>query len=192
MQDILIQAVCYVSIIILGHTLRKRGFFGKEVFPVLASITLKITLPAAIIASANGKTIDAAMLLLPVLGFGCGVLYILAAIALHRRASKEQRAFAILNLPGYSIGSFAMPFPQGFLGPVAVLATSLFDIGNAFICLGTTLAIAITVKAGEGFQWRRIFQSLSRSVAFLTYLVMTLLALIGWELPSPVISSFAL
>ena len=188
MQDILIQALCYISIIVMGNLLRRRGFFGDNAFPVLSAIVIKITLPAAIVASSSGKTIDPSMLLLPLLGFGGGVLYILTAALLHSRRSKEQRAFAILNTPGYNIGAFAMPFTQGFLGPMGVFATSLFDMGNAFICLGGSYGVASAVKAGEGFNAKRIFRALSHSVPFLVYLMMAVLNLLGWTLPSPVLS----
>lgn len=188
MQDILTQALCYISIIVLGYVLRRRGFFGDNAFPVLSSTMIKITLPAAIIANTSGKTIDPAMLALPVLGLCFGVLYMLLAALLNRKSTKEHRAFAILNTAGYNIGAFAMPFTQGFLGPTGVFATSLFDVGNAFICLGGSFGVASAVKAGDGFDIKRIFRVLSRSVPFLVYLLVMVLNLLHWTLPSPVLS----
>ena len=38
MQDILIKAGCYIAIILLGYTLRRRGFFGPEAFGVLSKV----------------------------------------------------------------------------------------------------------------------------------------------------------
>lgn len=49
---------------------------------------------------------------------------------------REQQAFGILNLSGYNIGNFTMPFVQSFLGPIGVITTSVYDVGNAFVCLG--------------------------------------------------------
>ena len=188
MQDILVKAGCYIAIIILGYTLRQRGFFGENAFSVISSIVIKITLPAAIIASSSGRAIPPSMLTITVLGFGGGVLYILVAAFLYRKQGKEKQAFAILNTPGYNIGTFAMPFTQSFLGPMGVVTTSLFDVGNAFVCLGGAYGIAAAVKAGEGFNGKRIVRTLSHSVPFLAHLMMVILNLLGWTLPAPVVS----
>lgn len=188
MQEILIKAGCYIAIIILGYVLRRRGFFGEDAFPVISNIVVKITLPAAIIAGSSGKAISPAMLAITALGFGGGVLYMLAAAFLHRNMGKEKQAFAILNTPGYNIGTFAMPFTQSFLGSTGMVTTSLFDVGNAFVCLGGAFGVASAVKAGEGFNIRRIVKALSRSVPFLAHLMMVCLNLLGWTLPAPVIS----
>lgn len=188
MQDILIKAGCYIAIIVLGYVLRQRGFFGENAFSVISGIVIKITLPAAIIASSSGRAIPPSMLTITALGFGGGVLYILVAAILYRKQGKEKQAFAMLNTPGYNIGTFAMPFTQSFLGPMGVVTTSLFDVGNAFVCLGGAYGIAAAVKAGEGFNGKRIFRTLSHSVPFLAHLMMVILNLLGWTLPTPVVS----
>ena len=188
MQDILVKAGCYISIILLGYLLRRRGFFGENAFSVISSIVIKITLPAAIVASSSGRAIPPALLTITAMGFGGGVLYILAAAVLYRKQGKEKQSFAILNTPGYNIGTFAMPFTQNFLGPMGVVTTSLFDMGNAFVCLGGAYGIAAAVKAGEGFNARRIIRTLSHSAPFLAQLMMVVLNLLGWTLPAPVVS----
>ena len=109
---------------------------------------------------------------------GCGVLYILVGFLLNLRSSREEKAFDILNLPGYNIGCFTMPFAQSFLGPMGVIATSLFDSGNAFICLGGAFGVASSVKDGKGFDVRRVIKALSRSVPFMTYLLMVIMNLL--------------
>ena len=77
MLDILMRAGCFVAIIILGYMLKKIGFFKQEDFTILSRITIRITLPAAIIVNFAGKQIDPAMLGLGLLGFGGGVIYML-------------------------------------------------------------------------------------------------------------------
>ena len=49
MLEILTRAGCFVAIIILGYFLKKIGFFKESDFTILSRITLRITLPAAII-----------------------------------------------------------------------------------------------------------------------------------------------
>ena len=187
MLEILTRAGSFVAIIVLGYVLKKIGVFREEDFGVLSRITIRITLPAAIITSFAGKQIDASLLLLLFLGIACGVVYILLGFLLNRRNPREQQAFDILNLPGYNIGCFTMPFAQSFLGPMGVIATSLFDSGNAFICLGGAFGVASSVKDGRGFDFRRVVRALSRSVPFVTYILMVLLNLLHIRLPGMVL-----
>ena len=188
MLEILIRAGCYVAIIALGYVLRRKGFFGPEAFGVISGIVIKITLPAAIISSSAGKPIDASMLTISLLGLGGGVAYMLLAALVHRKQGKEQRAFGVLNTPGYNIGTFALPFTQSFLGPVGVLTTSLFDVGNSFICLGGAFGVARAVKEGAGFDLKRILTAPLRSIPFLTHLTMVTLNLLALDVPGPVLS----
>ena len=187
MQDILIRAGCFIAIIFLGFILRIVGVFKEGDFRVLSTITLKITLPASIVVSFAQMEIDPSMLMIALLGFGGGVIYILAALMTNAR-KRENRAFDVLNLPGYNIGLFAMPFVQSFLGPVGVVTTSLFDTGNAFICLGGSYGIASSIKAGKGFSIGRILKALLTSVPFLSYVVMIVLNLTGVKIPAAVLN----
>ena len=187
MLQILTRAGSFIAIIVLGYVLKKIGVFREEDFGVLSKIVIRITLPAAIITSFAGKEIDPGLLLLLVLGIGCGAVYICLGFLLNWKNSREQRAFDILNLPGYNIGCFTMPFAQSFLGPMGVITTSLFDSGNAFICLGGAFGVASSVKDGKGFDLKRVVRALSRSVPFVTYILMVLLNLLHITLPGVVL-----
>ena len=188
MLDILTRAGCFVAIIILGYVLKRIGFFKQEDFTILSRITIRITLPAAIIVNFAGKQIDPAMLSLGLLGFGGGAIYILLGYILNRRASKDQRAFEMLNLAGYNIGTFVLPFAQNFLGSAGVIATSLFDTGNSIICLGGAFSLASMVKSGKGFSVKRILKALATSVPFITYVIMVTMNLTRIPVPGFVLS----
>lgn len=187
MLDILVRAGCFVAIIVIGYVLRRVNFFKEGDFAVLSKIVLKITLPAAFIYNFSGKKLEASMLLIALLAFAMGVLYMLIGYLMNIRKGKEEKAFGILNLPGYNIGNFALPFIQSFIGPVGVITTSLFDAGNAFICLGGAFGVASSIKGGK-FSFKRILKALSRSVAFLTCITMVILGLLGITLPAPIVS----
>lgn len=190
MLEVLTRAGCFVAIIILGFILKKIGLFKPSDFSVLSNVVLKITLPAAIVTNFANKELDTSLLIICLLGLSCGAIYIALGFLFNLRSNREKRAFDILNLPGYNIGCFAMPFVQNFLGPMGVIATSLFDIGNGFICLGTSFSIATMVKDGGKFSIKRIIRTLSKSVPFLFYLVMPTLCLLRIPIPS-VITTFA-
>lgn len=188
MLEVLTRAGCFIAIIALGFLLKKIGLFKDNDYSVLSTIVLKITLPAAIITNVANKEIDLTMFAVTLLGFGYGLLYVGLGFFMNLRKSNEQRAFEILNLPGYNIGCFAMPFVQSFLGPVGVITASLFDIGNAFVCLGGSYSIAIMVKDGERFSFRRIIQTLLKSIPFILYVVMPLLCIAKIKIPNAILT----
>lgn len=188
MFDILTRAGCFIAIILLGYVLRKVNFFKEGDFVVLSKVTLKITLPCAFIANFAGKQIDISMLFISLLAFGAGVLYIVLGYIINVKNGKEKQAFEVLNLSGYNIGNFTLPFVQSFLGPVGVITTSLFDVGNAFICLGGAFGVASSLKGAGGFSAKRIVQALSKSVAFLTCITMVTITLLNISIPAPIVS----
>ena len=187
MVEILTRAGCFAAIILLGMALRKLGVFRASDFRVLSTIVIKITLPATIISSFAGQTIDPSMLTLSAIGLGGGLLYLLLGLLLNLRNGKDRRAFEMLNLPGYNIGNFTLPFVQSFLGPVGVITTSLFDTGNAVVCLGGAYGVASSVKAGGKFDLRRVGKALATSVPFLCYILVVSLNLLRIRLPGPII-----
>ncbi len=189
MTAVLTRAACFIGIILMGYLLRQVGFFKQEDFHVLSRIVLKITLPAAIIVSFAGKEIDASMLVLCLLGLGGGLVYIGAGFLMNMRASRDKKAFEILNLSGYNIGNFTLPFVQSFLGPMGVVITSLFDTGNAVVCLGGAYSVAAMAKGeGKGKPVVQVARTLVKSVPFDTYMIMTVLCLLGIRLPDQAIS----
>ena len=186
MEEIILKAGCYIAIILLGFVLRQTGFFDEHAFPVLSRLVIRVTLPAAIISNAVGREIDLGMLAIILLGMGGGILYMVIGWLMNRKQSRETQAFHILNIPGYNIGTFALPFTQSFLGSVGMLTTSLFDVGNAFVCLGGAFGVASAVKDGKGFDVKRILKALSRSVPFLAYIVTVTMNLLYIPIPAVV------
>ena len=141
-----------------------------------------------IISGAAGRQINIGLLTLSLLGMGGGILYMIAGYLMNARKGKSWQAFGLLNLSGYNIGNFALPFTQSFLGATGVLTTSLFDIGNAFVCLGGAYGVASAIKAGNGFDWKRVVKALSRSVPFLAYVITASMNLLHIPIPGFVAS----
>lgn len=188
MTDVLIRAGSFVGMVVLGYLLKLAGVFKKEDFSIISKVVMKVTLPAAIIVNLSAYSIDISMLFVVLIGLGSCGLCILCAWLLNFSCVRTRQAFAITNVSGYNIGCFTMPFAQHFLGPVGVVTTSLFDVGNAFFCLGGGYGIATSIQDGRGISFKRIFQALGNSVPFLCYLVMVVLNLARLELPDFVMS----
>lgn len=188
MSDILIRSGCFIAIIVLGYTLRRIGLFKAEDFNVLSNIVLKITLPAAVVSNMAGRELEFSMLSISLLGLGFGALYILLGFLSNLGADKERRAFEMLNLPGYNIGCFALPFLQSFLGPAGVTTAILMDTGNSLVCLGGAYSAAAMVKEGKGASLKQALLRPLKSVPFVTYIIMTALTLLRLTPPSPVLT----
>ena len=188
MLDILMRAGSFIAIIVMGYLLKRIGFFKQEDFTVLSKIVIRITLPCAIITSFAGKTIDPALLSLTFIAIGCGITYIVIGYLINRNHSREQQSFEMLNLPGYNIGTFVIPFAQSFLGALGVITVSLFDTGNAVICMGGAFSIAAMVKDGNGFSVKRIVNALVHSVPFMAYMIMLLVNLLRLQVPAFIMS----
>lgn len=187
MLQILIKAGCYIAIIILGILLRRIGFFKESEFSVLSKIVIRVTLPAALIVNAATRDFSPELLFLSLLGLGGGILYMAVGWFVSRKASKEQQAFDILNHAGYNIGVFVIPFTQSFLGTAGVMTASIFDVGNAFVCLGGAYGAAAAIKDGNGFDMKRVLKALSVSVPFLVHIGTLLMNLLHIPFPAPVV-----
>ena len=188
MLDIVMRAGSFIAIIVLGYVLKKIGVFKQEDFGVLSKVAIRITLPCAIILSFSGKEIDPALLSLPLIAIACGAVSVALGYLLNRSRGREQTAFAMVNLAGYNIGNFTIPFAQSFLGPMAVIAISIFDTGNAMVCLGGAFSMACMVKDGSRFSLVRVVRALMKSVPFVVYIIMLLMSLLHIATPKFVLS----
>ena len=188
MEAILMRAGSFMAVIILGYVLKKVGFFKEDDFYVMSKIMVKITLPASIIVNFSQTKMEPSMFLLCLLGFGGGILYMALGWIMGGK-DPEEKGFQILNLSGYSIGSFTMPFTSSFFGPAGVVVTSLFDTGNAVIALGGSYSIGAMVKNREKkFSFIPLCKTLLCSVPFDAYLFMYVLYWLHLSLPAPVLN----
>lgn len=187
MQSILIRSGCYISIIILGFVLRRIGFFKESDFAVLAKIVVRITLPAVLVVNAATRQLDPRLLVLTLLGFGSSLLYVGIGWLLGRSKGKDAQAFSMLNISGYNIGVFIIPFTEAFLGATGIMAAGIFDVGNAFICLGGSYSIAAAVKNGTGLDVKRVFRTMATSVPLLAHIITFAINLMHITIPSVIV-----
>ncbi|MCI8601159.1 MAG: AEC family transporter [Oscillospiraceae bacterium] len=188
MGTILIKAGSFVLMIVLGYTLKRIGFFKKEDFSILSKIVLNITLPCAVITNFSTFSFEPGLMLLAALGIGTNLIMVAAGWLKGRREGPLGKGFGMLNLSGYNIGCFTMPYAQSFLGPVGVVATCIFDAGNAIMCNGVTYGLASSVSAGGRIDPKAVLKKMFSSVTFDTYAAMLLLAALGLSMPAPVLT----
>lgn len=187
MLNILIRAGSYIAIIIFGFVLRQTGFFKESDFSVLSKIVVRITLPAALIVNAATRDLTPQLLTLTLFGFFGSLFYVFVGWFLGRSKGKDAQAFNIVNISGYNVGVFIIPFTDVFLGSTGVMAASIFDVGNAFISLGGSCGVAAALKSGSGFDFKRVLKALSVSVPFLVHIITFAMNLLHIPFPAPLV-----
>ncbi|MDD3252179.1 MAG: AEC family transporter [Lachnospiraceae bacterium] len=186
---VLTKAFAFIMIIVTGYVLKKKGIFHANDFYLISKIVIRITLPCAIISNFSNMTMDNSLLLLCLVGIAANVIMVTLGFVVNLKRSREMRAFDMVNVSGYNIGNFTLPFVQSFLGPVGFAATSLFDAGNAIMCTGVTYTLASMTKGtGERTSVGSVIRTLFSSMPFDAYVLMTLLAVLRIKLPEVVVT----
>lgn len=197
MFEILTKAVCFVFIIVIGYTLKSRGFFKKDDYRLITKIVLNVTLPAAIIVNFSATQVSVSLLFAAVLAFAANIIMILTARIGSSKVSWTMQKFRMVNYSAYSIGCFSLPFIQNFLGPVGVVTTSIFDAGNSLMCCGGTYAVCVEMerqrfgggkKVNLPAQIKNILGTSLKSVPLITSVIMLLLAVFHIKTPAPVVT----
>lgn len=184
---VLAKAVAFIMIIVTGYVLKKKGFFHPDDFYLFSKVVVRITLPCAIVSNFSRIVMDNSLLFMCVLGVAANLVMVVTGYLVNLPGTRQQRAFDMINLSGYNVGNFTLPFVQSFLGPVGFAATSLFDAGNAVMCTGATFTMAsIASGAGDKPSVKNVARSLFSSLPFDAYLIMTLLATARISLPEMV------
>ncbi len=187
--EVLIKALSFILIIVMGYVLKRKGFFKPEDFYLISKIVIRITLPCAIISNFSNFTMEKSLLLLFFLGIGCNLIMVGIGYLMNLKKGGEQQAFDMINLSGYNIGNFTLPFIQNFLGPAGFAATSLFDAGNAVMNTGVTYTLAVMAKGEqEKMSLKKAMKDLLSSIPFDAYMIMLILAWFQIPVPGLVVS----
>jgi predicted permease len=188
MAAVLQKSVAFVVVIFIGYLFKARGYLKKEDFYVLSKILLRITLPCAIITNFSSMKLDISLLILCAIGIGMNFIMIFIGYMMKSRRSsidKETRSFQMINLSGYNIGAFTLPFVQSFFGTSGFAAVSLYDAGNAVMCTGLTYTVAkAALMENEKPSVKQSLKDLLSSVPFDTYVIMTIIAFLNIPVPS--------
>ncbi len=188
-ETVLAKALAFIMIIATGYILKRKGFFHASDFYLISKIVIRITLPAAIVSNFSQITMDSALLWVIPLGIGANVIMVSIGCLINLKKQKTAQVFDMINLSGYNIGNFTLPFVQSFLGPVGFATTSLFDAGNAVMCTGVTYTLASIVKGGDDkISIGGILKRLFSSVPFDAYIIMTVLAVCRISLPQVILT----
>lgn len=189
MIDILIKAFGFVLIIIIGFLLKNKGICKREHGQFLSTIIMNITLPCSLLSSINNLNITSTLLIALVIGFMSNVVTNLVGYISSKKESPMNKAITMINMSGYNIGTFTLPFVQSFFPASAVAYICLYDTGNALMCLGGTYTIAsLVVSSNEKPTIQSIVRKLFSSIPFCTYITLFFLSLLKISIPKQILS----
>ena len=111
MDNSFAKVLSFAAFIVLGSFLRRVGILKPEAFSAISGLVLNVTIPAVIITNLNGVRIEGVMLGVAALGLLSNVVLLAWALFLTRGIEdRDRRDFMRLNLGGYSVGPFALPY----------------------------------------------------------------------------------
>lgn len=191
MLDIVLKALSFVFIIVIGYKLKKFGFFTATDYKIVSKIVINLTLPGAIISSFADFKMDYSLFALALLGILGNLLMIAAALLLTRKQTAAAKIFYIFTISGYNIGNFTLPFVHSFLGASGVVILCMFDLGNAIMGTGLTYALTASLIGNaqgerEPVEVKTIGKKLLQAVPFMTYICVMLLYLLNISIPRSV------
>lgn len=189
MIDIFSKVTTFILIIAFAFLLKKIGFFKKEDAGFISKLIVNLTLPCALLGSAKEIQLSGVTLILIVFALIINLFAFYFGMFCSGKKSRVERNVFALNTTGYNIGNFAIPFVQTFFESSAIGYICMFDIGNAISCFGMIYYLSSSYASGErGFRFRVFFGKLLRSVPFMTYMLITFMALFHLSLPSQIMS----
>lgn len=189
MTDIVTRALALIAIVGVGLGIKRLGWVTRHDFGLFAKLVLGITLPCALFTAFNDYHLEHALLGLTALALLLSMAQQVIGYVVTSRRGRREQAFAVLNSGSYNIGAFATPYLSGFMGPQAMIYSTLFDFGTAFATAGVAYGWGSALAGEPGsFRWRNTARTVSRSPVFVTYLALLVMRLLGVRLPDPVIT----
>lgn len=184
MADILIRASFFLLLVIIGYAMKKMRVLTKDDGVALARVILNITLPCSILYSFRTFVFEWNYMMIPLISFAANWLMLLIGFILTARRDENARVFYMQELPAYNIGNFMLPFVSGILGSTGVVATCLFDMGNAPMCLGLNFTMtAMMIGRTPDRSVARAVLSVFKKPSFTVYVIMLILAAFSLSLP---------
>lgn len=191
METALIKVFSFICIIGLGFCISRSGKVPAGLGMSLSKLIFTVTLPCAIIHAFGTSEFNAALIMLTGVGIATTVLPYLIGLAVSWRRERGERVLMLMNISGYNIGCFALPFVQAlFPGGAAPLIVCLYDAGNALMMSGGSFAFtSALLEKGTPLLTRvqHALQKLFSSVPFDLYLILIALSLVGLRIPEPVV-----
>jgi predicted permease len=189
MIDILIKAFGFILIIFIGFYLKSKGICKREHGQFLSTVIMNITLPCALLSSINNIEITFTLLIALFIGLFANIITNIVGYYISRNDKPMDQALAMINMSGFNIGTFTLPFVQSFFPASALIYVLMFDTGNSLMCLGGTFSLASSVvNEDDKTSFYSIIKKLFSSIPFCTYIVLFILSLLHISIPQRILN----
>ncbi|HFU4089500.1 TPA: AEC family transporter [Streptococcus suis] len=149
-------------------------------------------MPASLFIASSTAQVSLSLYLPFLLGILCNLLLNLVGYW-EAKHSGHQASVGLMQLSGYNIGTFTLPFVQAFFPASSLLSVIVFDAGNAIMVLGGNYSIATGIDVEkEGMSVTSFLKNISRSIPLMVYLVSLLLASLSIQLPQEILSTLTI
>ncbi|WP_338785950.1 AEC family transporter [Metabacillus sp. FJAT-53654] len=183
------QFLYCVLIIGLGYILRRSNILKERDGEGLSRIIFNLTLPALIIVTFSEIKVESSLFLLIFISFIYGIFSGFLTLFVLRKENRSVKGMIGMMVPGFNIGLFAYPLVEVIFGKEGITYFGMFDVGNAFIVFGLSYLIgSFYSKKEQTIDFKTIVSKMSKSIPFMTYLVVVLINLFGLKLPDVVLN----
>lgn len=187
MADALLTVTSLVLVIVLGFVIAHIIKVPRGFTDMLSKIVFNITIPCAIFHAFALAQFDLWLLILAGLGLATTFIPWLIGTVIVRNEEYTRRVFIMMNISGFNIGSFVLPFAQMVFPAGSVLYVCLFDAGNALMMSGGVYAFSSAILNKGATHSERVKLALKRlfsSVPFDLYIIFIILAILHLQVPS--------
>lgn len=187
MADALLTVTSLVLVIVLGFVIAHIIKVPRGFTDMLSKIVFNITIPCAIFHAFALAQFDLWLLILAGLGLATTFIPWLIGTVIVRNEEYTRRVFMMMNISGFNIGSFVLPFAQMVFPAGSVLYVCLFDAGNALMMSGGVYAFSSAILNKGATHSERVKLALKRlfsSVPFDLYIIFIILAILYLQVPS--------
>lgn len=187
MADALLTVTSLVLVIVLGFVIAHIIKVPRGFTDMLSKIVFNITTPCAIFHAFALAQFDLWLLILAGLGLATTFIPWLIGTVIVRNEEYTRRVFMMMNISGFNIGSFVLPFAQMVFPAGSVLYVCLFDAGNALMMSGGVYAFSSAILNKGATHSERVKLALKRlfsSVPFDLYIIFIILAILHLQVPS--------
>ena len=191
MENALLTIASLTAIIVLGAIVARVVTLPTGFADTLSKLVFNITVPCAIFHAFALAEFDLSLLFLAVIGLVCAFVPWLIGVIITRREDYDHRVFMMMNISGFNLGSFTLPFAQTVFPAGSALMLCLVDAGNALMMSGGTFAFSSALLDKGSSSRERLVMAVKRlfsSVPFDLYIVLIALAVLNVNIPSQVVT----
>ena len=192
MSDSLINAYTVILIFLFGYFFKRFKLVSIKTARDLSYVVMYVTLPCAILGGSSGEIgLQTSMFFILPLSFIVGLVLPLIGYFLYRK-QPDRCVYTMLNLGGFNIGNFVLPFMQSILSPEGFIALCLFDVINAFFCFGGVYCLALYLNrkgfdSGEKIDLKKILIELAKSITSYCCILSVALSATGVVMPKEIL-----